>query len=224
MAFTWCYGQQCGVLHMSGHACMNEGGMGQPVVGTSSWVCRCDDCTDLRKLGMFVELYGFRVVDVPGNGDCMFLAVQRQLCVQLGVEHFWSVARLRLLVYDVVCGQRDFYRPFVCADVNVSVEGCDGVSKSGDGPVYESADGQDERGLGHGYLFFERYLSSILKPGFFGDHIMLQALASGLGVQVTVLDCDGSETSVTGRWGDSGGAHLWLGFVCGNHYVSLEPC
>ena len=176
-----------------------------------------DTRTAVIRLTELVHSNGFRLVDVPGDGSCMFYAVLDQF--RLKRQCTMTADQLRDEVCNFMAEHSERYSPFVAINIQLGFDS-DPCSQR-DMQAALELDGERQS-----TLLWENFLSRQRGSGY-GNHITLQAIADAYCVQIHILQVsDDHPQGLYNCINPTGGVYqmeINLAFLPQRHYMSLHP-
>ena len=122
------------------------------------------------------QLQGMQVVDVPGDGNCMFFAVCLQL-KRLGKRDM-DCSQLRKELSSFMKAHSAYYKGFVC----VNVSGGDTDQPTGCDEILGNMENSEIRQE----LLWKRYLHDLVHTRQWGENISLQAIYDKFSLRITI--------------------------------------
>ncbi|CCV01856.1 Putative ubiquitin thioesterase,Virion core protein [Invertebrate iridescent virus 22] len=150
-----------------------------------------------KDLEILANEFNYRVVQVKGDGNCLFRAVSKSL--KLNENKSYSHEALRAMVITYLKKNKDFLEPYL-----------EYVTESGDTTPEEYQKN------------VKRYIKNMSKSGTWGDFICLKVLSEELKVQFNLLILNTRQFQLISN-DDSFTTLIPLGFIDDYHYTALVP-
>ncbi|XP_071953105.1 uncharacterized protein [Antedon mediterranea] len=185
--------------------------------GVTYQICNVDENSDLGKLNTMAKENNMNIVDVPGDGDCMFYCVCYQL-ERLEITKL-NVKELRSCLSKYMVDNADCYRDFVCASVESNgLSNADTEQPAGDDRAISLISDIETRKE----IQWIKYLDRLESGTQWGEHISLQAIADMFSLCVFVHTTTNMlKHSVRSRSEVKHSFHV--GLIGQSHYVVFEP-